>query len=1434
MSMIMKKAAKTWIGVICLWLGAGMASAAEPDMADYTAYPIFMAQSVKPNILVILDNSGSMNFNAYGSYPGDGGTVTDAPYAGAGHTATIDVQVSSADDDAEETAAGYTYNHTDLDLGNVTVPTVGVRFQNLTIPQGATISSAYITFEASVDHSEATRVTFTGQAIDDAPTFDIGSTDSDISSRTDTTARVKWTVPPWTANTTYQTPDLSAIVQEIVDRSGWTSGNAMVFKITGTGIREARAYEDSPSHSPKLHVVYTGVRYYGYFDPDAMYTYNASNTRFERDSSGDWSGNWLNWLCMRRIDVARKILVGGAATVRDGSGSTTLVADDHSNQPSRYWWRNFDDSAAPHVSPYHGTYNYAPAYGRLYVYDSSWNYVSRYEVRVAKNDTDEPDDFLDGNVVGILQRVGDRARFGLEFYNSSEGGRVVQYVDSNNMSAVVSDIETRKGDTWTPLAEAFYEGVRYFRQEAPYYYSSDYTVSNTWDPYYWNDTGEFVECGKSFVLLITDGESTQDLNIPSSLQDYDNDGNDPGTFLWNGSDYLDDVALWAHTNDMRSLDGTQTISLYTVFAFGQGSSSLKDAAKNGGFTDKNDNDVPDLQAEWDEDGDGVPDNYFEAESGYILEQRILEAITDILKRAAAGTAVSVLATTGEGEGNVVQAYFRPSITSGLDEIRWVGYLQSLWVDTYGNLREDTDGDLSLDEETDKVISYFVDSTTGDTRIKRYDVSGTTPYPSEDDPYETVEMDEIHPLWEAGSLLAERDPDDRKIFTFLDKDKDETVDETTDNPLDHEGEVVSFDLTSADDIKPYLGVKDTTTWGYLGSTHDTRVTNLINYIRGEDVSGLRKRTIDGEVWKLGDIVHSTPVSVSKPPDNYHIIYSDESYQAYYDAFKDRETVIYVGSNDGMLHAFTSWQYTDSGVSRYFARPSEASDTEDIGEELWAYIPQSLLPHLKWLPSEDYTHVYYVDLKPKVFDAKILDDDTHYTDADSDDNWGTILLAGLRMGGKHISVSDDFDDGSGTTVSETRHFYSSYSCLDVTDPRNPRLLWERSYDDLELTTTFPAVIKVKEKWFAVFGSGPSDYDGTSNNSGHVFVVDLKTGEPYKNGSNDWLFESGVSEAFMSAPVSIDKNLNYNVDAVYLGETSFDSGTSTWKGRLYKIAIPWVDGGTYDGIDPDNYVDDPTDSSDPWVFAPLFNAERPITSPIALSIDTFDNVWLYVGSGRYLSEADKTNTDTQYLFGVKDPFFNEDHTPTGLYGDDYYHKYDVSLELTHSDLFDADDYVIIEGGDVYLTDGTTFGDFDQLLSDAREKDGWRRTLTLSGERVITKFAVLGGIVFTPSFVPNADICGYGGDSYLYGQYYETGTAYYKPVFTQGTETVTIQGQSMERVKEKISLGAGKASAVGVHVGAEEGAKGFIQQSTGTIVKESLNPAFNIKSGLRSWRER
>ena len=124
------------------------------------------------------------------------------------------------------------------------------------------------------------------------------------------------------------------------------------------------------------------------------------------------------------------------------------------------------------------------------------------------------------------------------------------------------------------------------------------------------------------------------------------------------------------------------------------------------------------------------------------------------------------------------------------------------------------------------------------------------------------------------------------------------------------------MSNADAIKPYLGVLDsgsTGAWDYLGATHDDRVNNLISYIRGTDMADTRSRTINGRVWKLGDIVNSTPVTVAAPADNFHIIYGDQSYQDFLNDNRSRETAIYVGANDGMLHAFTSWRYNpDTGT------------------------------------------------------------------------------------------------------------------------------------------------------------------------------------------------------------------------------------------------------------------------------------------------------------------------------------------------------------------------------------------------------------------------------------------------------------------------------------------------------------------------------------------
>jgi hypothetical protein len=135
---------------------------------------------------------------------------------------------------------------------------VGIRFQNLTIPTGAVITSAYVQFTTDETTSTPTQLTIAGQASDNAPTF--ATTAANISGRPRTTATVAWSPAAWTildeAGPDQRTPNLSSIVQQITNRPGWSSGNAMVFVITGTGSRVARAYDNGQATAPRLTITY--------------------------------------------------------------------------------------------------------------------------------------------------------------------------------------------------------------------------------------------------------------------------------------------------------------------------------------------------------------------------------------------------------------------------------------------------------------------------------------------------------------------------------------------------------------------------------------------------------------------------------------------------------------------------------------------------------------------------------------------------------------------------------------------------------------------------------------------------------------------------------------------------------------------------------------------------------------------------------------------------------------------------------------------------------------------------------------------------------------------------------------------------------------------------------------------------------------------------
>jgi len=175
-------------------------------------------------------------------------------------------------------------------------------------------------------------------------------------------------------------------------------------------------------------------------------------------------------------------------------------------------------------------------------------------------------------------------RFGVMRFNNNEGGRVIAECGTSE-ATLISQINNIIADGWTPLAETLAEAGLYFAGEDSWF-NSGVTYTSPMQE----------RCQKNYVIIMTDGQPTEDLNAKltsgtylnnDTIGDYDNDGNDPGTYANNGSDYLDDVAKYLYENDCHPTlgDGTsfdkQNITTYTI-GFQLNHQLLQDTASNGG------------------------------------------------------------------------------------------------------------------------------------------------------------------------------------------------------------------------------------------------------------------------------------------------------------------------------------------------------------------------------------------------------------------------------------------------------------------------------------------------------------------------------------------------------------------------------------------------------------------------------------------------------------------------------------------------------------------------------------------------------------------------------------------------------------------------------------------------------------------------------------
>lgn len=830
------------------------------------------------------------------------------------------------------------------------------------------------------------------------------------------------------------------------------------------------------------------------------------------------------------------------------------------------------------------------------------------------------------------------------------------------------------------------------------------------------------------------------------------------------------------------------------------------AAKYGSFTDNDGDGLPTRASsdEWDtknadgaDGADGQPDNFFLVSNPSYLESALSKALADILAKTASGSAASVVANSRQGEGATFQALYEPRRDDSAGrQVRWIGTLQALFVDEAGNLREDGNGNARLDDfAADPAVSMFYDSGTKQTRFYRY---GGDPA----DASSTViahDLPDLRTLWNARDrlssaslitdvqrLYASTASSGRYIFTYVDKDLDGAVDT---------GEQLPF-------------TTDTFAAGLYGSLNTASVTDaskIVGWVRGTEQDGLRNRTInyDGNgnrIMRLGDIVQSSPASVGTPAEAFDLLYSDQTYGAFREQYRNRRTMVYVGANDGMLHAFNGGVYDPS-------TKSFTASGHPLGSEMWAYVPYNLLPHLTWLTNSDYSHVWYVDGKPRIFDARIF-----AADADHPHGWGTVLVVGMRFGGGTLNtpITDTaaysgFQLNGATSLT----FRSSYIVLDVTNPEHaPALIAEISDPALAFTTSYPTSIAVAQtgnssssgaagNWYLVFGSGPTSItDATSSQSARLYVYRLN------NGSRGLVpgfdpYDLGVASSFVGDPVTTDFDLDFKADAVYFGTAGGTVAAPT--GKLFKLPVGEVAAGTA------------------WkpAIELLSGIARPMLTTPSVALDNAGNRWVLGGTGRFFSTGDKGSMASQVLFGVMDR----------------------SASATFGGLLDVSNARVATNSTVAGLTGIT--SFSSLETSAVTAGGWKRILSVPGaaERNLTQTSLLDDILFATTYTPDTSACTGEGASNLYGLYYRTGTPRpNSPIF--GTSTANFSGVGVvDEAIASVSAGSGLAAAPSLFLpGSVQDDRGltiFTQASTGMISAAQGSTTSKVRSGEIDWRE-
>lgn len=482
----------------------------------------------------------------------------------------------------------------------------------------------------------------------------------------------------------------------------------------------------------------------------------------------------------------------------------------------------------------------------------------------------------------------------------------------------------------------------------------------------------------------------------------------------------------------------------------------------------------------------------------------------------------------------------------------------------------------------------------------------------------------------------------------------------------------------------------------GDAIDTLGEARLNFLRGA-------RALEGSTFRerysvLGDIFSSSPVVVSGArmlPSRANRIEENTKYTQFRLDMASRRSQIYVGANDGMLHAF---------------------DTA-TGNETFAFIPTAVFPKLHKLTGTNYAHEFYVDGSPVVADVY------------DGSNWRTILVGTLRAGGKGMFG------------------------LDITDPNNIKLLWEfgpdsiTAEDAVQIGYTFPqpTVARLRNgKWAVVTGNG-YHAEGHGDGRAALFLIDAITGNLIQ--SLEVQGTAGVNNG-LSTPRLADNNGDGFADYAYAGDLQGNLWRFDLLGQNASPDRNPLQGSIYgdrNGTTANFKVS--------YGGKPMFTATstiddnpQPIMGQPSLVRHPSRVGYIVVfGTGKYFEIGDNVPiTDhAQTIYGIWDMKTKAESTTADTVTRNKLQQQTFLNNVTGTNALNPNDTIAAR---TLSNNAVTWFDEDGNV----DQRGWYVDLQVGnvrrGEMVIEPMINLGRTLFIQSLIPNDDPCEPGNQNWLY----------------------------------------------------------------------------------------